>query len=593
MPTAAGDVNGPSVTGAREVCDNILPMNSLSQQLRAFDYVFWICILMELMERMAYYGVRLVVPVFMVLAQSEGGAGLSHTEKGTILACWAAMQSWLPTFAGGFSDRFGYKRTIAVSVFLKTVGYLFMAQAGDFWGMFVATQLLAAGTGLFKPGIQGTMAHSIAKSPDSASMGWGLFYQSVNVGAAISAYIPIYTRDIYGWPSLFYACSLMVCFNLVPLFFYQDPVDERQNKKDERGVFALVVESVATLFTSPRLLAFVFISAGFWFSFHQLFDMLPNYVDDWTDSSVLLRDLGGALGVQSWIDAGNAGEHVPQERLLNINALIIMFTMFIFAWLSSRLRVLTSTMVGMMLATGAFLLFVWTADVYAVLAGVVIFTIGEMLSSPKRQEYMASLAPPGKRALYLGYANMPDGIGWVLGSVVAGSAYDELGDKVNLCRGWLADQAVDPALAKGWVEQAAVLVGKVGSLEGEAATTALSGSGWTAGALRELVAAAREALKLGESVPASEVLQKLAAAPDLPKILVDLVPRAEVLDYAVAVVPQLPGGIVATHDSLRVLLYNSYEPGQVWWTFIAISGASVVGMFVYDHWVRRNPAPTE
>ncbi|HNH46066.1 MAG TPA: MFS transporter [Myxococcota bacterium] len=593
MPTGAGDVNGSAVTGAGGACDNIRPMNSLSQQLRAFDYVFWICILMELMERMAYYGVRLVVPVFMVLAQSEGGAGLSHTEKGTILACWAAMQSWLPTFAGGFSDRFGYKRTIAVSVFLKTAGYLCMAQAGDFWGMFVATQLLAAGTGLFKPGIQGTMAHSIAKSPGSSSMGWGLFYQSVNVGAAVSAYIPVYTRDIHGWPSLFYACSLMVCFNLVPLFFYKDPVDERQKEQDQRGVFALVAESVATLFTSPRLMAFVLISAGFWFSFHQLFDMLPNYVDDWTDSSVLLRDLGGALGIQSWVEAGNAGEQVPQERLLNINALMIMFTMFVFAWLSSKLRVLTSTMVGMLLATSAFLLFVWTANVYAVLAGVVIFTVGEMLSSPKRQEYLASLAPPGKRALFLGYSNMPDGIGWVLGSVVAGSAYEDHGDKVNLCRRWLAEQTVDPGVARGWVEQAAVLVGKLGELEGEAATTALSGSGWSAGALRELVAGAREALKLGDSVPASEVLQKLAEAPELPRLLVELVPRAEVLDYALTAVPQLPGGLQATDDSLRTLLYSTYDPGQVWWTFIAISGASVIGMFVYDHWVRRNPAPAE
>jgi hypothetical protein len=37
-------------------------------------------------QRMAYYGVRLVVPVYLVLAKTDGGPGLSHVEKGTILA---------------------------------------------------------------------------------------------------------------------------------------------------------------------------------------------------------------------------------------------------------------------------------------------------------------------------------------------------------------------------------------------------------------------------------------------------------------------------------------------------------------------------
>ena len=55
----------------------------------------------------------------------------------------------------------------------------------------------------------------------------------------------------------------------------------------------------------------------------------------------------------------------------------------------------------------------------------------------------ASLAPPGKRALYLGYANMPDGIGWVLGSLIAGSQYEQKGDKINLARRFLADQPVE------------------------------------------------------------------------------------------------------------------------------------------------------
>ena len=61
------------------------PKTSFLEQVRGYDRVFWICIWMELMERMAYYGVRLVVPVYLVLAKTNGGPGLSHVEKGTIL----------------------------------------------------------------------------------------------------------------------------------------------------------------------------------------------------------------------------------------------------------------------------------------------------------------------------------------------------------------------------------------------------------------------------------------------------------------------------------------------------------------------------
>lgn len=562
-----------------------MEQRSLWQQIASFDRVFWICIFMELMERMAYYGVRLVVPVFLVLAPSDGGPGLDHAQKGTILAAWAAMQSWLPTIAGGFSDRFGYKRTIGVAILLKTLGYAAMAMASGYWTMLLGTQLLAAGTGLFKPGIQGTMAHSIAKHPGQASMGWGLFYQSVNVGAALSAYIPMFTRDVYGWHSVFAACSAIVFSNFLTLQLYTDPVDERQTTKDSRGVVDLVWESVYELLSSPVLLGFIFISAGFWFTFHQLFDMLPNYVDDWTDSSVLYASVGGVFGVQSWVDLGVQGVNVPQERLLNINALMIMFTMFLFAWASSRLHPLVSTIVGMGLASLSLIALMFSASVWWVLFGVVLFTIGEMLSSPKRQEYMASLAPPGKRALYLGYANMPDGIGWVLGSLIAGATYEEKGDKVNLARRFFAEHGSSTA-ADGWIARATEAVQQAAGLSGEAQAKALEAAGLSTKALDELAKRGAEALKVDEDPLV--VLKALESLPDDKVVagLAEVMPRGEAMESFVQLVPTLPNGVASTEAALRDYLFVTYQPGGVWALFIGMGMFSMVLMIGYDRWVR-------
>ena len=539
------------------------PPTSLFQQIRALDYVFWICIFMEAMERMAYYGIRLVIPVFVVLAPSEGGPGLSHTEKGTMLACWAAMQQWLPTFAGGLADRYGYKRTIAVSVVLKAAGYSVMSQADGFWMMILGTQLLAAGTGMFKPGIQGTMAHSIAKQPGLASLGWGLFYQSVNVGAAIAAFVPAFARDTmgWGWHGVFGLCSAIVLSNLVPLAFYTDPVDERATTKDERGAFRLVGESMTELFTSPVLLGFIFISSGFWFGFHQFFDMLPNYVDDWTDSSRLLHTMGNLAGNDAWVAEAAQGVNIPQERLLNLNAILIMTTMFLFAWASSKVSTLTSTIAGMAIASLSMVAFVYTADVYVLLAGVAAFTVGEMLSAPKRQEYMASLAPPGKRALYLGYANMPDGIGWVAGNLIAGASYEEKGDKVNLCRDFLAGHA-SPEAAGAWIEGA-----RTGAVKPQA--------------LAEMA----KSMKVTDAQDALASFQGIDGAA-LVSRLVEHMPRGEVLDFALIAVPTLPNGTANSAPALRDFLYATYHPGQVWWTFVTLGLISAFLMIGYDRWVR-------
>ncbi len=81
---------------------------------------------MELVERFAYYGVRVVLPVFMVTAFEAGGPQLDHLQKGTIYSIWALVQSFVPIFSGGFADRYGYKLNIALSTVLKIIGYVLM-----------------------------------------------------------------------------------------------------------------------------------------------------------------------------------------------------------------------------------------------------------------------------------------------------------------------------------------------------------------------------------------------------------------------------------------------------------------------------------
>src|SRR5690606_2768272 len=49
--------------------------------------------------------------------------------------------------------------------------------------------------------------------------------------------------------------------------------------------------------------------------------------------------------------------------------------------------------------------------------------------------------PPGKEGQYMGYVNMTVGIGWSIGSIVAGEMYQEGGDKIVLASRYLREHA--------------------------------------------------------------------------------------------------------------------------------------------------------
>jgi len=144
--------------------------------LASLSYVFWICGGMEMVERLAFYGVRAVSSLYATEAVSNGGLGLAGSEIGVIFLVWAMVQSFVPVLTGGISDRVGYKETIFASTIIKILGYLIMASFASYWGFMFGAIVLAFGTGIFKPGIQATIVKSTSR--ENSSMAWGVFYSN-------------------------------------------------------------------------------------------------------------------------------------------------------------------------------------------------------------------------------------------------------------------------------------------------------------------------------------------------------------------------------------------------------------------------------
>jgi len=421
--------------------------------LGSLGYVFWVLGGMEMVERLAYYGVRSVSGLYVTNPVSEGGLGVSAEALGSIFIVWALVQSLVPALMGGLSDRFGYKETIFASTVVKIAGYLVMALYPSYWGFTVGAIILAAGTGVFKPGIQGTLAKVCTR--ENSSMAWGIFYQTVNIGGWLGPLMAAQLRQL-DWSNLFYACAGIISLNFLLLLAYKEPGKEDRlahRKKIVRGEVleeALWKEAVREL-AKPHLAGFLLLMCGFWFMFNALFDVLPLHIRDWVDTSVIVGALFGPEGTQSgfWkfiLGMNFEGTRIMPEGLLNVNAGLIMVTCFLFAQISSKFKAINSMILGTLLCGLAFAAMGYTAAGWVVFTGIIFFSMGEMFSSPKFLEYIGNIAPTNKKAMYLGFANLPMAVGWVVEAAIVPSLYGKYSAKDTLAREMLQSEGMPQQL---------------------------------------------------------------------------------------------------------------------------------------------------
>jgi dipeptide/tripeptide permease len=424
---------------------------------RGFGRAFWTLNTIEMWERLAFYNLRVMAPIYIMQADNPGGLHLTAADKGTIYAWWAAFQSLLPIVTGGYADRFGYRRTLGFSIVMMMTGYLMLAFLRDltwvnnYWGFFSGIITLAIGTAFFKPSIQGSLAHRLTK--ENSSVGWGIFYWVVNVGAFVGHYLPSILLGLgailpgplaataqskEAWRNLFVASALFSSLNLALLLVVED-VPSGASKQE--SLWEVLVRTIKNVF-EPRLLAWMAIMSGFWLMMYQLWDLQPNFIADWVNSQGMARALEGAPGwiQKALVEQTPRGPMIPQQVLLSFNSLFIIIGVIPIAWLTRKMRTLEAMSIGMVMAIVGVLIAGWTSSAAILLVGVLCFSLGEMMTGPKKSEYLALIAPPDKKGLYLGYVNIPVGVGVYIGSKLAGYVYGHHGEKATLALRYLAEK---------------------------------------------------------------------------------------------------------------------------------------------------------
>lgn len=369
----------------------------------------------------------------------EGGLELDNTDKGIFFGTWSLIQCLLPMFTGGFSDRYGYRLSLMIAFGINIVGYGMMGYTHDWWSFMLACCLIGTGTAIFKPPLHGTLAHCVNES--NSSIGWGLFYQVVNIGGFIGPMVCGYLR-LLEWRYAFFAAAGIIVVNiLITALFLKDYAKEgtQGETAKRKGAREVFIEAMTTL-ADVRFAVFLAIFSGFYFMFMQLFDQLSIFIKQWIDSNDVATFLAGVTGMEFFENLAANNGQVNPEWIVNVDAGAIIVFVLLVSYISGRFRHISAMIVGMFIACGGLLMAGSVTTGWLCVLGIFIFSIGEMACGPKFSEYVGLMAPPDKKALYMGYSNIPFAVGWAGANFIGGPLYDHLSDKFKLARDYLVTE---------------------------------------------------------------------------------------------------------------------------------------------------------
>jgi proton-dependent oligopeptide transporter, POT family len=403
-------------------------MTKTTGVFRNFPRAFWVANTMELFERWAWYGMFLVLPLYLTGSTDTGALGFSQAQKGLLTGTVVMVLYFLPTITGAIADRYGYKKILVIAYIILISGYYLMGTVRSYAALWVVFLYLGVGAGLFKPVISATIRKSTNET--TSSIGFGIFYMIVNIGAFVGPIFAAKLREV-SWDLVFIMSAVVIGINMIlVLVFFREPPAERKTGSLRKSILQ-ILRNIGTALSDLKLLVFLIIIIGFWAMYNQLFYTLPVFIDQWLDTSPiynLLDSISPALASAIGTDKGT----IAPEMLTNIDAFYIVVFQVMVSGLVMRFRPLNTMLGGILIcAVGIGLWFV-TLNPFFLFLTLLLFAFGEMASSPKILEYVGRIAPEDKVALYMGCYFIPMAGGNFLAGILSGSVYGNIADKITL-----------------------------------------------------------------------------------------------------------------------------------------------------------------
>ncbi len=366
------------------------------QEIRTgFQPTFWVANTLELFERLAYYGSKAVLTVYLA-----NKVGLNE-EAGQLAGLFNAVLYSLPIVAGVIVDKYGFRRSLMACFAIFCVGYFLIGLAGMEYGQSITEaigkrnyvlavlMLTAVGGSLIKPCVVGTVAKTTSEK--SQALGFSIYYTLVNLGGAIGPLLAYRVRADLGIEYVLMMSSLTSLLLIIGTFiFFREPGGEVGEKK----TFGKVFRDMLLVFKNGKFMAFLLIFSGFWLMFWQIFYSFPFYVTE-------------VLKYEAF------------EFLETVDAITLIVITVPVTAIASKLKPVTAITIGFGIASLSWIIIGVGGTILTAIIGVAVYAFGEATQAPRFYEYVSSLAPKDQIGTFMGFAFLPVAIGSFSAGVIA------------------------------------------------------------------------------------------------------------------------------------------------------------------------------
>jgi dipeptide/tripeptide permease len=240
---------------------------------KSFPKTFWIANMVELLERAAYYGVFIVITLYLSRI-----LGFDDIQAAWISGGFSAGLYFLPTFTGALADKVGFRNALLLAFSLLSIGYLSLAlfplsleqnglveygrtvtytglQEADIrWLIIPIMIVIMIGGSFIKAVITGTVATTTTAA--NRAKGFAIFYMMVNIGAFSGKTIVKPLRESMGdlgLVNLNYFAAGLTFLALISIFLFFKNVDKTTDSKSMEQI----LQALWRVLTNGRLIALI------------------------------------------------------------------------------------------------------------------------------------------------------------------------------------------------------------------------------------------------------------------------------------------------------------------------------------------------
>lgn len=377
-----------------------------------FPGVFWTANTIELFERFAYYGIYMSFGIYMQQL------GFSKGDLGIVQSIFLLLSYLIPIFSGSIADKYGFKKMLIFSYLAYLPSILLLIVTKSFSGIALTMLSIGFAAGIFKPLISATVRATTDST--NKTLGFGIYYAIVNLGASFGPVIMGKLRAM-SWDYVFYTAAGTISLMLIiTLFFYKEP-----HREIEGITLKKKFQDMGEALSDLKFLVFIILlGLFFWLPFWAFFNILPVYINDYLNTASLYQSVRGVLGetIANLISHNKEGIRMINAEAISHTGYVIIIFQLVISRIFEKRRAIPTFLLGLLFAASGFIILGLSVTTSAglVFLGIFLFAVGEMMASPRIQEYIMWIAPKEKAGLYMGTNFLATAIGAILSGLYTG-----------------------------------------------------------------------------------------------------------------------------------------------------------------------------